>query len=195
MVDMDQALVEGARLAAQPGPAPVFMTHGGQRNIHSLGWHLADLSDFEFRLVIRGRPFVLKNSKQAVVKAILPAKGRGRPCPNCRKPLSVLPSLVPSQKAQGYRTDAVAQIQAQWLPLFGSQRIPEPILVNAAIVTYRATLHRSDSSNLYQMPEDALQEAGVLEDDFQIAAHDGSRRRYDKHNPRVEITLTPFRED
>jgi hypothetical protein len=39
-----------------------------------------------------------------------------------------------------------------------------------------------------------MQAAGVLVDDFQIASHDGSRRYLDRQNPRVEITLTPFRE-
>lgn len=33
-----------------------------------------------------------------------------------------------------------------------------------------------DLSNLYQMPEDLLQYAGVIEDDRLIAGHDGSRR-------------------
>jgi hypothetical protein len=33
-----------------------------------------------------------------------------------------------------------------------------------------------DLSNLYQLPEDCLQKAGVIENDFYICGHDGSRR-------------------
>jgi Holliday junction resolvase RusA-like endonuclease len=33
-----------------------------------------------------------------------------------------------------------------------------------------------DISNLYQMPEDALTKAGIIEDDTLIEGHDGSRR-------------------
>lgn len=33
-----------------------------------------------------------------------------------------------------------------------------------------------DLSNLYELPQDALQQAGVIENDTQIDSHDGSRR-------------------
>lgn len=50
-----------------------------------------------------------------------------------------------------------------------------------------------DLSNLYQLPEDCLQAAGVIEDDCQIQSHDGSRKLpsmtgYDY----LEITLRAF---
>lgn len=149
------------------------LVDSARRHHHALGWHDEDLSDFELRLVIRGRPFVLKNSKQLIT-------------------VGGKPRLIPSKQARAYLADATKQLEDQWLLFKGP--IPGDVLVNAAIVTYRATRHRNDASNLYQAPEDALQAAGVLEDDFQIASHDGSRRLYDKHTPRVEVTLTPYRE-
>ena len=33
-----------------------------------------------------------------------------------------------------------------------------------------------DLSNLYELPQDALQEVGIISDDTQICSHDGSRR-------------------
>ncbi len=158
-----------------------------------LGWHLEDLSDFEFRLVVPGRPFVLKNSKLVTffVKLASFIKGRGHRCPKCKAPLQIIPKVLPSKQAKAYLEAATKELAAQWSAVF-REPLPGHVLCNAAIVTYRATLHRNDASNLYEAPQDAMQAAGVLTDDFQIASHDGSRRLHDPKNPRVEITLTPY---
>ncbi len=166
----------------------------GGRIEHALGFHYADLRDFEFRLVVRGRPFVLKNSK-VISTLIMPAKqptSRKR-CPRCKTPLSVIPKVLPSKEAEAYLEHATMQLRAQWASVF-REPIPAHVEVNATIITYRATRHRNDASNLYQAPEDALQAAGVLVDDFQIGSHDGSRRRHDPADPRVELVLTPYRD-
>jgi Holliday junction resolvase RusA-like endonuclease len=81
---------------------------------------------------------------------------------------------------------AVEQLRWQW----ADAPIPKTMHVSAKIVSYLGTKRMIDASNLYQGPEDAMQLAGVLEDDVCIEDHDGSSRRYDKLNPRVEITLT-----
>ena len=62
--------------------------------------------------------------------------------------------------------------------------------VNAKFSFYLPTKRLPDLSNLYQLGEDAMQKAGILEDDKLIAGHDGSRRYYDKENPRTEIELS-----
>lgn len=51
--------------------------------------------------------------------------------------------------------------------------------------------HRVDLSNLYEGVQDVLVKTGVLADDNHtiIVGHDGSRVRYDRQNPRVEIAL------
>ncbi len=160
---------------------------------HALGWHRGGLSDFEFRLVIEGRPFVLKNSKKVIIRAVrLSREPYSRRCPRCSAPLSISPTVIPSTAAEAYKADATLQLRRQWSQQFGNA-IPPDIEINAAIVTYRADRRRADASNLYQMPEDAMQAAGVLTDDYQIRSHNGSSREYDKDNPRVEITLTPYR--
>ena len=152
---------------------------------HALGWHHPDLSDFEFRLVIAGRPIVLKNSKQIIT---LPG----------RRPL-----LMPSSAAKQYMRDAAAQLRVQWASLFRSP-IPLDVHLNAAIVSYLPTRSRTDASNLYEAPQDAMkackptckpkcaQHAGVIVDDYQVRTHNGSDRRHDPARPRVEIVLTPY---
>lgn len=138
---------------------------------HALGWHLPDLSAFEFRLVIQGDPVSLKNSKKAVR-----VKGR------------LL--FVPSSKVSAWMKQAALQLMCQWQPIF-REPIPLSIQLNAKIVSYLPTRRLTDASNLYQGPEDVLQ--GIcITDDSQIEAHDGSRRLYDPENPRVEVTLSRF---
>ena len=160
---------------------------------HGLGFHTEDLSDFEFKLTIRGKSIVLKNRHQIV---------------NIGKEHRIVSSAV----ARKWVEVCAGQLRAQWLPLFRGP-IPKTVQLNAAIVTYLPTRQLPDASALYEAPQDALQactrqcemkrlkhpqwvckkHAGVIENDVQVCSHDGSRRLYDKHNPRVEIVLTPCR--
>jgi Holliday junction resolvase RusA-like endonuclease len=49
----------------------------------------------------------------------------------------------------------------------------------------RVSKNLPDLSNLYEMPQDALTKAGIIEDDYLICSHDGSRRmpgdKYELH--------------
>lgn len=160
-------------------------TKTGEPLRHALGWHHPDLSDFEFRLVIPGPAIVLKNRQQVITIG-------GRP------------SITYSSTARQYLEHAAEKLAAQWLPLF-REPIPAHVPLNVTIVTYLPTRRKPDASNLYEAPQDALKacsrycrptcrkHAGVITDDVQIESHDGSRRLYDKTNPRVELVLTPFR--
>lgn len=49
-----------------------------------------------------------------------------------------------------------------------------------------------DISNLYELPQDILQKAGVIFDDNLIESHDGSRRLPHKDGTFLEIELTSF---
>jgi Holliday junction resolvase RusA-like endonuclease len=133
--------------------------------------HRKDLLDFRFKFVIHGPPSVLKN-RYTVIK------------------LGPRYSIAPDKKAKAYLRSATRQLAEQWAQI-STKPIPPDMLVQASIVSYLGSRRRVDLSNSYQAVEDALQHAGVLANDWQIASHDGSRRRYDKANPRVEITLTP----
>ena len=50
-----------------------------------------------------------------------------------------------------------------------------------------------DLSNLYELPQDALQKSGIINNDTQICSHDGSRRKPGKENT-LEITIKRFQE-
>lgn len=122
----------------------------------------------EWRFTILGVPQVKKNSRQLVVR-----KGR--------------PISLPGKPYREWAQTALLQLRSQWM---GQAPIPRTTWLNAAIVSYQAKGQACDASNLYQGPEDVLQEARIIENDYQIVSHDGSRRLRDAANPRVEITLT-----
>jgi len=119
--------------------------------------------------VIEGRPVCSKNSRRLFSRG-------GRP------------TSLPSEAASAWFAMAV--------PRFVKQRsgatIPRGVKLNARIISYLPTRRMPDASNLYEAPQDAMERAGVYKDDVQIESHDGSRRRYDKARPRVEILLTLF---
>jgi len=108
------------------------------------------------RLTIPGHPLVLKNSKQIIV-----VKGRR--------------IIKSNPRVEAYEHRAIAVLCEQW-----GRRPPIVDAVNLAIVSYGAWKRSGgnipDASNLYQLPEDLLEAAGILEDDRQVESHDGSRR-------------------
>jgi len=107
-------------------------------------------------LTIPGHPVVLKNSKQLVVV-------------NGRRIIKSNP------RVEAYQHKAIASVCEQW-----GGKLPLNQPVNAAIRSCgawkRAALNLPDASNLYQVIEDILESAGVLQDDRQIESHDGSAR-------------------
>jgi hypothetical protein len=50
--------------------------------------------------------------------------------------------------------------------------------------------HIADISNLYQLPEDTMQKAKIIENDHYIAGHDGSRRLPTLDQSYLEIIIT-----
>lgn len=168
---------------ARPAPADAIT--------HALGWHYRDLRDFWLRLEVGGAPVVLKNGKMGVVTFVAPGKtNRGRRCPSCKSVLTIGTAVANAPRVNDYVEAAVGQLRATWAALF-RQPLPADVLVNAAVLSYRATRRDADASNLYQAPEDSLEAARVLENDHQVAHHDGSRRLYDPARPRVVVILTP----
>jgi hypothetical protein len=151
---------------------------------HKLGWHLDGWDDFELRLVISLAPFSFKRAKRVII-------------------LGKHASLGLTPQAKHYMREASAQLRWQWSSCF-HEPIPGNVQINAAIRSYLPTRRKTDSSNLYQGPEDVMQcctprckpgcdrHAGVIVDDHQIRTHNGSDRLFDRENPRVEIVLTPY---
>lgn len=95
------------------------------------------------------------------------------------------PILLQSEQYNRYEKDALKQI-AKYRP---TEPIKEPVAVSC--VYYMPTSRRVDLTNLIAATHDILVKAGILLDDSCdiIYSVDGSRVRYDKENPRVEITV------
>jgi Holliday junction resolvase RusA-like endonuclease len=107
-------------------------------------------------LTITGHPLILKNNKQIVV-------------------INGHRIVKSNPRVEAYQHRATAELCEQW-----GTRPPITEPVNLAITSYGAWKRSSDTipdaSNLYQLPEDLLQSAGILADDRQVESHDGSRR-------------------
>lgn len=96
------------------------------------------------------------------------------------------PFILQSRPHEKWVRSAVQQLRAQGR--------------NAAIfeapVSLAATIYRSkrigDLVNFLQAICDALEEAGIVENDRLIQSFDGSRLAHDKENPRVEIRIEPM---
>lgn len=122
-------------------------------------------------MTIPGRPITKKNHSQ-----ILRNKATGRPF------------LAPSSQYLKYQEGAGWYIKGKNAKLSGRY--------NVKCVYYMPTHHKVDLANLLAATCDILVHYGVLEDDNSsiIAGHDGSEVRYDKENPRAEITITEIQE-
>ena len=116
------------------------------------------------RIVIPGRPITKKNHGRIV---------------NC----GGKPRLLPSPQFRDYQDKAGYYIRCK------GRKIADR--VNVRCVYYMPTKGMVDMVGLLQATDDILVHYGVIEDDNSriVAGHDGSRVRYDKKNPRVEITI------
>lgn len=95
---------------------------------------------------------------------------------------------VPSQACTDWTEAAVLQLRAQNRLVQGTW--PYESRVNVRALIYRDA-NRGDAVGYYQAIADALEAAGVVEDDKLCVSWDGSRMFVDKARPRVEIVLEP----
>lgn len=87
-----------------------------------------------------------------------------------------------------------AQVQPQMEHAARGHR-PIDRRVNVKALIYRDAAYHGDVSGYINAIGDALEVAGVVDNDELIRSWDGTRRRLDRENPRVEITITPFDEE
>ncbi len=135
-------------------------------------------NDKAFTFKILGKPRSQKNSKKIIILG-------GKKCPKCKR-RDGRPSITDSDQVTAWRKLAVPALEAQWIdraPLVG------PLAV--VVTGFLATRRKIDTDNLLAGPLDALQKAKIVTNDQQFESVVGIRR-YDKENPRVEITVMPF---
>jgi Holliday junction resolvase RusA-like endonuclease len=114
--------------------------------------------------VIFGRPATKKNSPRVFARG---------------KRIVVLPSAASCD----WTELAVMQLRQQWQ----WAALERPVSLNAQIFRERRF---GDLGNYLNAICDALETAGVVENDKWILSFDGSRLRHDRENPRVEIELS-----
>lgn len=119
------------------------------------------------KLVLYGNPATKKNSMQIF-----------------KNPRTGQPFLTQSKRYKDYARDCGRQITGKY-----KKNIDYPI--NLKCVYYRKTKHRVDLTNLLAATCDILSDCGVIKDDNCkiVVSHDGSRVKYDKECPRVEIEI------
>jgi Holliday junction resolvase RusA-like endonuclease len=120
-----------------------------------------------------------------------------------RKPTAVsffIPGAPRTKKNHGWRTKQGAQMpshafiewnrsaQVHLAPVARAIKQPIAVTVNCRALFYRDAL-RGDAVGYYQALADALEEAGIVENDRLIVSWDGSRLLKDADNPRIEVTL------
>lgn len=120
-----------------------------------------------------------------------------------------IPGAPRTKKNHGWRTKSGHQMpsraftqwnkDAQWslalIPreqLVYGRRLPLKETVNCSALFYRDA-ERGDAVGYYQALADALEEAGIVENDSLIVSWDGSRMLKDKENPRIEVRLEVVR--
>lgn len=119
-------------------------------------------------LVATGRPVTKKNS--GVI--ITPKRPGARPI------------MIPSKEYRTWAKTAVRDFRIGW---GGAPPLTEA--VNLCALVYRDR-RVGDLANYINAIADALEEAGVVENDRLIVGHDGSRPMVDRERPRVEVVLT-----
>ena len=92
--------------------------------------------------------------------------------------------VAPSGEYRKWELSAVKQLKTQ----FQDKTIIVP--VNMSIRVYKKTAARCDLINLLDGPADALQAAGILENDCLIKRVDNCSLHIDRENPRTEIIIT-----
>lgn len=119
-------------------------------------------------IILYGNPTTKKNSQRIWIH------------PKTKKPF-----IKPSAQFERYEKEC-----GYFLNRYSSFKIATP--VNVKCIYYMETRRKVDLVNLLEGTDDMLVKYGVLEDDNSniIVSHDGSRVRYDKDKPRVEIEIT-----
>lgn len=144
--------------------------YGGHKKVKLKEEDCTELGPKEkISFVIKGNPKIKKNSQRIVMNGIRP---------------SIAYELWAGQ--------AMFQIQ-EMMELMPRQPIKGPVWMEAHY--YRESKVKADLSNLHEGIQDCLSAMGFWLDDSIIESHDGSRKHYDKDNPRIEIIIRRYEEE
>lgn len=124
------------------------------RNLHPVEAHVLDVwgavddDDYVIELVIRGRPVSSKNARHPALN---------------RKTGKMF--IAKDAAVAAWMNGAIMQLKLQWR---GAQPIPRDARLRAIVIGYESTRQHLDLDNSIQGALDALQLAGVIENDKSI---------------------------
>lgn len=100
------------------------------------------------------------------------------------------PKLFPSEQYERFEKDTQ--------PYFINVKNQVGVInypINMQCLFYMDVHRKVDLCNLLNAVDDSMVKSGLIIDDNRdiIASHDGSRVFFDKHNPRIEITITEMK--
>jgi Holliday junction resolvase RusA-like endonuclease len=122
----------------------------------------------EIRMTITGNTGIKKNSQRITYQGIRPSEGY-----------------------EIWAGQALFQIK-EFMKQNQRDPISGPVHIEAHY--YRKSRVKCDLSNLHEGIQDCLTSMGFWLDDSIVESHDGSRKHYDKDNPRLEIIIRRFNE-
>lgn len=97
------------------------------------------------------------------------------------------PRTILSKEGREYRKQVAKHVAVAGRPCLGTARL------QADYQAYRPDRRRRDLDNIRKAVNDALEAAGVIDDDEQIDRDSGDKTLpIDRNNPRVVVTLTPI---
>jgi hypothetical protein len=130
-----------------------------------------------------------KTSQQIVT---IPSRGAHK-CRVCGK-MPGFPKIIPSEAHKLWHSYAMEQCIVVKAKL-RQRGIILPIVSSLSVeAIFYQDANRADATGLYESLADLLQDAGIIQNDKLIEDWDGSRRKVDKGNPRVEVYLTVVEE-
>lgn len=121
--------------------------------------------------VILGKPISQKNMKRVGIR-----QGKG--------------FLWTPKDIKDWKASAVRQLAEQW---GGKEPIPSGVDMEAECISYLAKGQSIDSDNLAAAPLDAMEEAGIFQNDYWVRRTISDRMK-DPDNPRVIIYLKNYEE-
>lgn len=126
-----------------------------------------------------------------------PKKNKHRICYNRKTGQRFVASDMKTIKRENYLVERIKNV---FTHIYAANKVTD--FINCKMVFYfpkdafytkKGLINKKlpDLSNLYELPQDALQRAGVIENDWQIVGHDGSTRAVsfdEKYYLEIEIT-------
>lgn len=130
---------------------------------------------------VPGAPRTKKNHGEVVFN--------GPRCPCCKR--GKFPKVLPSPQFREWNEQAqlwLMKVKVVNPPEGPQRRRAIAVEVNCRALFYRDKL-TGDANGYYQALADALEEAGIVENDRLIVSWNGSLLLKDAKNPRIEVTL------